>query len=59
MGTIFPVLLPQSSRFQFSPELEICRILNGMWQVSGGHGYIDPEMAVESMFPYLDSPIIW
>jgi len=26
-----------------------------MWQVSGGHGYIDPEIAVESMFPYLDS----
>ncbi len=47
--------LPQYSRFQFSPELQICRILNGMWQVSGGHGYIDPEMAVESMFPYLDS----
>ena len=47
--------LPQSSRFQFSPELQICRILNGMWQVSGGHGHIDPEKAVEGMFPYLDS----
>jgi aryl-alcohol dehydrogenase-like predicted oxidoreductase len=47
-------LLPQSSRFQFSPNLEICRILNGMWQVSGGHGRIDPHAAVESMFDYLD-----
>ena len=47
--------LPQSSRFQFSPELQICRILNGMWQVSGGHGHIDPDTAVEGMFPYLDS----
>ena len=55
MGTNFSLALPQSSRFQFSPELEICRILNGMWQVSGGHGYIDPEKAVEGMFPYLDS----
>ena len=53
MSTNLP--LPNSSRFQFSPELEICRILNGMWQVSGGHGHIDPEMAVESMFPYLDT----
>ena len=55
MGTNFSQHLPQSSRFQFSPELQICRILNGMWQVSGGHGYIDPKTAVESMFPYLDS----
>jgi len=55
MGTNSSLPLPQSSRFQFSPELEICRILNGMWQVSGGHGHIDPELAVESMFPYLDS----
>ena len=55
MSTNFPQSLPESSRFQFSPELEICRILNGMWQVSGGHGQIDPEMALESMFPYLDS----
>ena len=47
--------LPESSRFQFSSDLEICRILNGMWQVSGAHGPIDPESAVESMFDYLDS----
>lgn len=47
--------LPVSSRFQFSPSLNICRILNGMWQVSGGHGSIDPETAVESMFDYMDS----
>ena len=29
--------------------------MNGMWQVSGAHGPIDPETAVESMFAYLDS----
>ena len=34
--------LPGSSRFQFTPDLTICRILNGMWQVSGAHGYIEP-----------------
>ena len=26
-----------------------------MWQVSGAHGLIDPETAVENMFEYLDS----
>ena len=49
-----PPLLP-SSRFQLAPDLQICRILNGMWQVSGGHGSIDPEKAVDSMLRYLDS----
>ena len=48
-------ILPSSSRFQFSSGLEICRILNGMWQVSGAHGSIDPRHAVDGMFPYLDS----
>jgi aryl-alcohol dehydrogenase-like predicted oxidoreductase len=47
--------LPQSSRLQFTPDLNICRILNGMWQVSGAHGSIDPERAVESMFEYIDA----
>src|SRR5579864_4976297 len=47
--------LPQSSRFQFTSDLNICRVLNGMWQVSGGHGQIDPERAVESMFEYVDA----
>ncbi len=47
--------LPQFSRLQFTPDLNICRILNGMWQVSGAHGSIDPERAVESMFDYVDA----
>ena len=47
--------LPQGAYFQFTQGLRICRILNGMWQVSGAHGAIDPEAAVESMFAYLDS----
>src|SRR6266511_3175604 len=28
---------------QLAPDLTICRIVNGMWQVAGGHGYIDHE----------------
>jgi aryl-alcohol dehydrogenase-like predicted oxidoreductase len=47
--------MPASSRFQITPDLEICRILNGMWQVSGGHGPIDPRTAVEEMFSYHDA----
>ncbi|SKB11593.1 Aldo/keto reductase [Planktothrix sp. PCC 11201] len=47
--------LPDSSRFQFTEDLNICRILNGMWQVSGAHGRINPTVAIESMFKYLDA----
>jgi aryl-alcohol dehydrogenase-like predicted oxidoreductase len=47
--------LPQSSRLEFAPDLTICRLLNGMWQVSGGHGAIDRERAVEAMFAYHDA----
>lgn len=47
--------LPESSRVQFAPDLKICRILSGMWQVSGAHGPIDRSQAIRSMFQYLDS----
>lgn len=36
-------------------DLQICKILNGMWQVAGGHGKIDPESAISEMFSYYDS----
>ncbi|MBO1348507.1 MAG: aldo/keto reductase [Hormoscilla sp. GUM202] len=44
-----------SSRLQLTSDLNICRILNGMWQVSGGHGRIDRKKAIESMFDYMDA----
>jgi len=44
--------LPASSRFQFTPDLSICRVVNGLWQVSGAHGYIEPTRAVAEMFTY-------
>jgi aryl-alcohol dehydrogenase-like predicted oxidoreductase len=47
--------LPQSARFPFARDLSICRILTGMWQVSGAHGAIDPARAVEAMFGYHDA----
>ncbi len=49
------IALPESSRFQFTSDLDICRILNGMWQVSGAHGRIDPQAAVQDMFPFVDA----
>ncbi len=47
--------LPEASFIQFTPDLKICRILNGMWQVSGAHGPIVREAAIADMFQYLDS----
>lgn len=45
--------LPET--IQLTPELEIPRIINGMWQVSGSHGVIDPASAVSSMKKYHDA----
>ena len=47
--------LPESGRFDLTENLQICRILNGMWQVSGAHGRIDPTEAIASMFDYVDA----
>ena len=47
--------LPPSSRLQFTSDLNICRVLNGMWQVSGAHGRIHPAAAIQSMFKYMDA----
>ncbi len=46
---------PSESTFQFTPDLSICRLLNGLWQVSGGHGRIDPAAAVTEMIAYHDA----
>ncbi len=46
--------LPPNATLQFTPDLRICRVLNGMWQVSGGHGRIDPKTALQNMFEYHD-----
>ncbi len=47
--------LPADGTFQFTSDLRICRLLNGMWQVSGAHGSIDPEDAIAAMFSYHDA----
>src|SRR5262249_53670118 len=43
------------SHFAFAADLKICRLLAGMWQVSGGHGRIDPERALRAMREHLDA----
>jgi aryl-alcohol dehydrogenase-like predicted oxidoreductase len=47
--------LPAASRRQLTADLTICRILNGMWQVSGAHGRIDRARAIDEMFRYHDA----
>ena len=48
-------MLPPESRYPFAPDLPICRLLNGLWQVSGGHGQIDPADAIADMLRYHDA----
>ena len=47
--------LPTDARLRFVENLPICRILNGMWQVSGAHGRIDPGTAINAMLAYHDA----
>jgi aryl-alcohol dehydrogenase-like predicted oxidoreductase len=42
-------------KIKLADDLEICRVLNGMWQVSGAHGYIDPPNAIDEMVKYHNS----
>lgn len=37
---------------QLAPDMTICRIVNGMWQVAGGHGDINRKMAIQDMLRY-------
>ena len=37
---------------QLAPDFPICRILNGMWQVAGGHGQINYDSAISQMLEY-------
>jgi aryl-alcohol dehydrogenase-like predicted oxidoreductase len=44
--------LNQYEHYQLAPDLATYRIINGMWQVAGGHGYIDIELAIADMMRY-------
>ena len=47
--------LPGAATTQLTPDLRICRLLNGLWQVSGAHGTIDRRAAIDDMFAYHDA----
>lgn len=49
------MLLPEAAYHPLAPDLKICRLLNGMWQVSGAHGQIDPQAALQDMQAYHQS----
>jgi len=38
--------------YQLAHDLQISRVLNGMWQVAGGHGQIDRESAISEMLQF-------
>jgi len=38
--------------YQLAPDLQISKVLNGMWQVAGGHGQIDRESAISEMLQF-------
>lgn len=41
--------------FSLTANLRICRLVNGLWQVAGAHGTINPRLALEDMFDYGDA----
>jgi|TARA_B100000809_G_scaffold221990_1_gene230657 aryl-alcohol dehydrogenase-like predicted oxidoreductase len=47
--------LPISSRRELGDDFTICSLPVGLWQLAGGHGPIDRETAIESLFDYLDA----
>jgi aryl-alcohol dehydrogenase-like predicted oxidoreductase len=49
------MVLPATATTQLTPDLRICRLLNGLWQVSGAHGAIDRRAAIEDMLAYHDA----
>ena len=44
--------MSQLETLELAPGLEICRVVNGMWQVAGGHGIIDSASAISEMMKY-------
>jgi len=42
----------QETTTNLAPDLKICKILNGLWQVAGGHGQIDKKTAIQQMLQY-------
>ena len=52
------MILPPESTTYLSENFKICRIINGMWQVSGSHGYISKKDAIKSMNLHVENGFI-
>ncbi len=48
-------MLPVHAYHRLTDDLTICRLLNGLWQVSGAHGRIEPSAAIRNMLDYHDA----
>lgn len=48
-------MLPSHAYHRLTADLTICRLLNGLWQVSGAHGRIEPDAALRNMLDYHDA----
>ena len=44
--------MPQLEKTRLAPDLEINKIVNGLWQVAGGHGQIDKNASISQMLDY-------
>ncbi|MBT9371710.1 aldo/keto reductase [Rhizobium sp. CSW-27] len=44
-------------RIALAPGYEISRIIRGGWQLAGGHGAVDPALAVDDMVAFADAGI--
>ena len=44
--------------YELAPNLKICKVINGMWQVAGAHGRINPKAAVVDMVRYHDAGFV-
>jgi len=55
-----PMTLPDSAYYDNPTQFgyRICRTLNGLWQLAGGHGKIDPQAALQDMLCYHDEGYI-
>lgn len=48
----------QEDYITLNDNMEICQIINGMWQVSGSHGRINERDAIKSMRTHVDNGLI-
>ncbi len=44
-------------RIELAPGYAISRMIRGGWQLSGGHGDVDRERAIDDMFAFLDKGV--